>query len=362
MAMTVGRGVRVVGAALALVLGIAACGGDEQASPEELRSVTVLVPFPSEVSFFPIPVAEEMGYFAEEGLTVELLGLQGSAAVLQQIVAGQASVGATDPGLFASATADGSASEFTTVYTLNQRLVFRLVRLNDGEFTEITELEGQSIGVDDLSGGEMPVLRGALQNAGLDPDADVDIVEVGGGETAAVALERGSVVAYMAAISNMPALEAQGLELEEFDLGQFDLFPAANIIMSQEALDDDRDFAVGLLRGISKGLEFGFANPEGTIDLIEHRSPDQVENRDFAEGILRWNLRTRELPPEADGLWGYNNPQGWEFYLDFLKEAGEVPEDVSTEDLYTNDLLEEANDFDKAEIRSQAEQYSPSSS
>jgi NitT/TauT family transport system substrate-binding protein len=350
------------GALLAAVLALAlvACSPAGQGQ-EELREVTFLVPFPSEVSFFPIPVAEEMGYFAEEGLTVEILGLQGSGAVLQQIISGQSDIGATDPGLFATATIEGTADGHITVFTLNQHLVFRLVRLaGQTEISDVSDLAGQTIGVSELTGGEMPVLQGALAAEGIDPETDVEIIEVGGGETAAVALERGTIVAYMAAISNMPALEGQGLELEEFDLGAFDLFPAANIVVPRDAVENDRDFVVGLLRGIAKGLEFGFANPEATIDLIEARSPDQVQNRAFAEGQLRWNLITRELPAEAEGRWGYNNQAGWEFYISFLQAGGQVPQGVSIDELYTNDLLPEANDFDASAIQADARDYSPS--
>jgi hypothetical protein len=49
---------------------------------------------------------------------------------------------------------------------------------------------------------------------------------------------------------------------------------------------------------------------------------------------------------ESDGRWGYNRPASWQGYVDLLTARGELEEAVDPTMFYTNDFIDQANDFD----------------
>ena len=84
--MSMGRCVAALALGAGLVL---APAGITQAAEE----ITVVIPNPSAINVFPLWVAIGEGYFEEEGLTVNVEAVDGSAPVLQAMAAGQAEIG-----------------------------------------------------------------------------------------------------------------------------------------------------------------------------------------------------------------------------------------------------------------------------
>src|SRR5262245_39823680 len=62
-------------------------------SPPPLKKFRVLLPFKVGITFFPISVADELGYLKNEGIDLDLQVANGSSAVVQQLAAGNAETG-----------------------------------------------------------------------------------------------------------------------------------------------------------------------------------------------------------------------------------------------------------------------------
>ena len=69
--------------------------------------ITVAVPNPSAITWAPMWAAIGEGYFAEEGLNIDVQAVDGSSQVLQAMSAGQADIGAPGPGPVLGARARG---------------------------------------------------------------------------------------------------------------------------------------------------------------------------------------------------------------------------------------------------------------
>src|SRR2546427_12821931 len=67
---------------------LAQYGGRPAAPP--LKKVTVPLPFRGGITFFPLSVAQELGYVREEGIDLDLQVVNGSSALGQQLAAGNA--------------------------------------------------------------------------------------------------------------------------------------------------------------------------------------------------------------------------------------------------------------------------------
>lgn len=315
---------------------------DDPADSGELRELTAVIPFPSGAVFYPLFVAEEQGYFADEGLTVTVEALDGSGAILQTLLSGQAEVGLPSPGPLLDAV--NSGADLKSVYTLFQSNVFALVAPDGGEITELADLEGTTIGVGTLDGGEVPFLRALLaQEAGLGED-DYELLAVGDGGTAAVALERGDVVAYAAAFPDVAILRLRGLEVIDLISPTFRSFFDSVVVMEEGFIAENPEVVEGFGRAVARATEWGFENPTSIIDITSLYYPEEAEEPELTQAFLDETIGLFELPEEADGQFGYAVPEAVERYVGFLVEQGELEQAPEVE-VFVNDFVPAYNDF-----------------
>jgi len=55
--------------------------------------------------------------------------------------------------------------------------------------------------------------------------------------------------------------------------------------------------------------------------------------------------------------WGYHLPSSWQLFFDTAKKVGQITETIKFEDVCKNDLIDEANGFDKAKVQSDAQGF-----
>lgn len=338
--------------ALALVAG--ACGGDDGGEagqgeqPQEIRELTALIPFPSGAVFYPLFVAEDRGYFEEEGLSVTTEPVDGSGQILQQLLAGQAEVGLPSPGPFMNSVLEGS--DLVSVYTLYQSNVFSLQTLSDSDVSSIADLAGTTVGVGTIEGGETPFVRAVLsEEAGLEEGTDYELLAVGDGGTAAVALNRGEISAYAAAFPDVAIMRLRGLELRNVIPEGFQSFFDSMVAVDRGFMEENPQVIEGLGRAIAKATVWGMANPEGVLEITAEYFPEEAEDPDFTLAMLRETMSLFELPPEAEGQWGYAIPESVDRYMGFLVEQGELRERVDPS-VFVNDHVDAYNAFDPADL------------
>src|SRR5919201_2884861 len=87
------RGVILGGLVVALVVALAPGPSGPPAAAPPLKKFRVLLPFKVGITFFPISVANELGYLKDEGIDLDLQVANGSSAVVQQVAAGNAEIG-----------------------------------------------------------------------------------------------------------------------------------------------------------------------------------------------------------------------------------------------------------------------------
>ncbi|MGH2557208.1 MAG: ABC transporter substrate-binding protein, partial [Actinomycetota bacterium] len=301
------RGPRWLITLVALALVGAACnggGGDTDGQDgdqaQEIRELTALIPFPSGAVFYPLFVAQDRGYFEEEGLSVTTEAVDGSGQILQQMLAGQAEVGFPSPGPFMSSVLEGS--DLVSVYTLFQSNVFSLQTLADSDVASLADLEGTTVGVGTIEGGEPPFVRAVLsEEAGLEEETDYEILAVGDGGTASVGLNRGEISAYAAAFPDVAIMRLRGLELRNLLPEGFQSFFDSLMVVQREFMDQDPEVVEGLGRAIAKATLWGMENPEGVLDITAEHFPEEAEDREFTLALLEETMTLFELPPETDG-------------------------------------------------------------
>jgi NitT/TauT family transport system substrate-binding protein len=116
-------------------------------------------------------------------------------------------------------------------------------------------------------------------------------------------------------------------------------------VSKDEWVQENEDAVKGYGRALAKGTAWGVDNRDGVVDICAKSFPDETQDRPFALAVLDEVIALTNLPPEADGKYGYSPIESLERYRDFLVEQGELEEPVDLS-IFNNDLLDDFNDFD----------------
>jgi NitT/TauT family transport system substrate-binding protein len=77
------------------------------------------------------------------------------------------------------------------------------------------------------------------------------------------------------------------------------------------------------------------------------------------DDLATLRARAANWPPEAGGVkkWGENSVANYNAYVDFLVANGVLKQKVDASELITNDLIDDINKFDAADVIKQAKAY-----
>jgi NitT/TauT family transport system substrate-binding protein len=323
--------------AIASVLALTGCTLSDPGDPgtESTQNVRIAVANPSCVFFFPLYVAIDQGYFEDEGLTVEPVVADGSAAVLQAMLAGQVDVGTPAPTPLIFARAEGADIKFVANATPGG--VFALVAPSDSGYTDATDLRGATIGVSTADGGEVAFLEEIMRGAGLD-DGDYEILVVGEAGQALAGFSRGDIDAYSASLDGVAMIEYGGIQLDNLSGDDTGHMFGNGLAASETYIAEHPDVIEAFGRAFRAGLDAGFEDVALVIETCQKHQPQEVEDAGFVAAFMK-AVRIGYTPAD-DSAFGENVPEQWQRIVDSLVAAGELDEGaLPVEELYTNEFV-----------------------
>jgi len=141
-------------------------------------------------------------------------------------------------------------------------------------------------------------------------------------------------------------------------------FPSNGLIALDETLRNNRAQAVALGQGYAKGTLFAITNPEAALRITyevfpQVRGTGRDEATALRDDIKTLEARIKNWKLEAGGVtkWGENSEANYQDYLDFLLKNGVLKQQAKAADLITNELIEDMNKFDQAEVINLAKTY-----
>ena len=188
---------------LALLLGLALA-----AAPEK-KNVTIAVGGKSLVVYLPLTVAEQLGYFADEGLNVKIEDFKGGSAALKALLGRSADlvVGYFDH--IVRLQAQGRDLEGVVLMGKYPGLVLAVRSDLADKIKSVADLKGHIVGVTKPGSSTNYFVFYLLAKEGLKP-TDVSIVGVGGGASTIAAVERKQVDAISHVEPVITTLEKRG--------------------------------------------------------------------------------------------------------------------------------------------------------
>ena len=210
----------------------------------------------------------------------------------------------------------------------------------------------------------MVIARALVANSGLDPDKDVRIVVVGQAAQTAAMLRAKQVDALSQFDAGYAMIENAGVKLRYMDKSMIAHYPSNGLIALEKTLTEHRAEAVALAQGVAKGTVFMMANPKAAVrmfyEAFPQLKPTGVDDEVAIAGALRQvNAVMHVFPLDQSGVtkWGESSLPNYDAYVDFLVKWGVVPRKVPATELVSNDLIDDINKFDAAEVEAIAQKY-----
>jgi NitT/TauT family transport system substrate-binding protein len=314
------------------------------------------------VAAAPFAVAMKMGWYARDGIKVELVPVGGSTDCVKFVATKEIpySVPSVEP--LAIIRQQGVKAKI--FYTAYQGNIYGIAVPEGSKITKITDLKDKTIGVISMSSAGVIIARALAANAGLNPDLDIHLVVTGEGAQTVALLRAGQIDALSQYDTQYAMVENAGIKLRLLSTKEIEGFPSNGFLALEETLRTNRKEAVALAQGFAKGTVFTIANPEAAIRIAweifpETRPTGVDEATALREAVKTLEARVANWKLEKSGVskWGESSSKNYATYTDFMQKWGVTKEKVPANDLITNELIDEINGFNQADIVAAAKAY-----
>ena len=320
-------------AAIIIVVAVALCLAGCNLGESEPKTVRFMAGFRPQANlpFVAAYVAQEKGYFEEQGLDVEIQHSTGEH--LNLLMSGEVDFTTVDGNSVLQRRAEPGLP-IVAIALFGQRGQQAFLALSDSGISAPKDWEGKTFGYKVT----IPVdYLAILEAEGVDRS---QIQEVRVGFDPRV-LTEGQVDVLAAFKSNEPnVIRGLGFDVNMFDAADYGV-PTLGLtyIVRQEQIDEDSDTVERFLKATMKGLEFAAANTEETLDIVLK----------YAEGADREHMRfmldaefADAVSPLTDtnGL-GWMSEEQWQEFHDSLLKYGALPGSQDVSAAFTDDFLED---------------------
>ncbi len=278
-------------------------------------------------------VAQEKGYFAEEGLSVDIVQPSEDGATMM-VASGRAQFGVGFQDSIAPSMLNDEKLPITAVAALLQHNTSGLISLKKTGIDRPKNLEGKKYATWD-SPIELATIR--------------KIVEADGGDFSKIQLIPSTVYDVVTALNTeidcvwiYYAWDGVKLELDGVDANYLDFrkiddtfdYYTPMFIANSEFLEKDSVTAKKFLKALRRGYEFAVENPDAAAEILCKAAPEL--DRDLVYASQRWI--SKEYKAEVEP-WGYITPERWNRFFRWLNETGLLEGTLPENTGFTNDYL-----------------------
>lgn len=314
-------------AAFALLLsgcaGSQTAAGDTQADgagEDELRELTVVLDwYPNALHAF-LYQAEQAGYFAEEGLTVNIQPPAGVNDAMSMVAAGKADIGLYYQQDVIQARVEQGVP-VKSIAAVVQAPLNIILSLKEKDITEPADLAGKTVG---YAGTELSeaLVHSIMQKSGQDPNS-VELIDVGFDLMSSMVT--GNVDATIGCLVNheVPQMEKEGFEVNYFFPDDFGVpqYYEGIFLANDDMIENEPEVLAGFLRGCQKGFE-DFKNDTDAVLQVLLDNQDE-SNFPLDPDVEKQSCQTLlPLMETADAPFLSQSESCWQENIDWMYEEG----------------------------------------
>ncbi len=316
-----------------LLLSLAACA-QTGPSPDQPQKVRVILDYLPNTNHTGLYVAQAKGYYAEQGLDVE---------IVQPSEGATATLIATGQGQFGISYQEDVTYARTAEEPLPIKAIATLIQHNTSGFASYAPKNIQS--PKDFEGkvytgwgspAEEAVIKAVMEGAGAD-FSTLSIVSSGGGGFAAMKEAVDLTWIYY----GWTGIEAEMLDfplnyIELRDLDQRLDYYTPVIIASEQFLEDNPALTRKFLAATKQGYMDAIEDPIAAADILAEAVPEY--DTDFLRRSQEY-LAPRYMAEVP--RWGEMKAETWDAYTGFMQDYGLIGQDMPAEEAFTNEFLPE---------------------
>lgn len=301
---------------------------------DDLQHLTVVLDwYPNALHAF-LYEAQERGYFAEEGLDVDIQSPAGVNDAMSMVAAGKADIGLYYQQDVIQARAEQDVP-IKSIGAVVQGPLNIILSLKGKNITTPKDLEGKTIG---YAGTELSeaLIRSIMQSNGADPNS-VNMVDVGFDLMSS--MTTGNVDATIGCLVNheVPQMEKEGFEVNYFFPDDYGVpkYYEGIFLASDDMIANNSDTLKGFLRACSKGFEDFKSNTDDVLQVL-------LDNQDEANFALDPDVEKKScetllpLMETEDAKFLSQTEQCWQENIDWMCDQGLIAEKPDVSDVMVN--------------------------
>lgn len=299
------------------------------------EKITMAMTFVPNVQFVPWYVAEEKGFFRDEGIEVHF-DYRMDIDALPLTAAGKMDFAIAGGDQVITARAQG----IPVVYLASLYAKFppTVVALAESGIHGPEDLRGKRVGLP-LYGTNLLAMKAIMSQTGL-TETDLELVDIGYGQIAA--LTEGVVDAVVVFANNEP-LKLRNMGYEITSIPSWDYFSLVGhgLITGEKMTAEAPDLVKKMVRATIRGMRYALENPDEAFAVCLKHLPELGEEQKKQEkevllaSMAIWeNEYTRET-----GL-GHSDPEAWRESQELMAAAGLIGEITPIGELLDQSFLE----------------------
>ncbi|MFF2447086.1 ABC transporter substrate-binding protein [Neobacillus sp. NPDC058068] len=282
---------------LSSLLILSACSADKSSNEVEKkgkREKITIAQSTASLLFTPIYVAQEKGFFEEEGLDIEVTLAGGSTNVLSAVVGGGAEIGATGLSVVMEMNHKGQdvqafaslINQYASNVVIKKDIAKKLGVTEESSIEEkIKALKGLNIGVTQPGGGSDRLVRYLLKSQNINPDKDATIVPLGKAEAVLPAFTNNQIQAFVfsSPTSEQAIASDNGMlliNLSKGEIKELDGFAHSTLLTKKDYIKKNPETIQKVTNAIAKAEKFIGENKEEAKELVR-KSFDKLDTATF---------------------------------------------------------------------------------
>ena len=274
-------------------------------------------------------MAQEKGYFADEGLDVTINPGGFDTNSITLVAAGTDTFGMHDTNSLVFASVE--EIPLVTVATFLQKHPGAIMALAEKGYETLDDLVGARIGFQE--GGPWMLTQAMFVKNGIDPDS-LEQQTIGFDLTA---LFEGQIDLQTVFATTEPIIaDSQGIATTVFVPYDYGVETSANALFtSKRYFEENPDVVCSMVRAMARGWEYAFENPDEAAEIVVAVDPDNLDLEVERKIIEAMDGAVRTPDAIENGI-GSMTGERWQTTVDVLRDFGGLEAEVDLDSIYSD--------------------------
>jgi NitT/TauT family transport system substrate-binding protein len=279
----------------------------------------------------PFWVMNDVGYFKQEGLDVDLIYIASSPTVARATLAGDVVIAGSNGQVIVDAVLNGG--DLVAMGAITNVVAFYVMA--QPEIRTVADLRGKPVGVTRFGAATDFGMRLLLNKYGLEAVKDVPLVQVGGMPELTAALSKKAL--YAAPMSQPMAYVVQQAGLKMIaNLAKEEIpFMHLGFLTSRKFIREHRPQAKSLLRAYGKAIQFMYTHKGETRAIFARYT--KIQDQGMLDGSIQYAFDFMEKIPLVKA-------QGFQVTLDQSARNNPKAKQAKPEQFFDNSMVQELID------------------